>query len=120
MHIIELPFTTLEIHDKHFVGKTKEGVNICVDDHIQVLDTVNQYLTPPYALILDEINSYSIDFSVLMHVRNDVNISCVGVVYYRIATKIALSIGQLIIEKPVYFSGNKYNVTDWVKEQVAC
>ena len=120
MHIIELPFTTLEIRDQYFIGKTKEGVNLCMDDHLQVLDSVSQYLTPPYALILDEINSYSIDFSVLMHVRNDVNISCVGVVYHRIATKIALSIGKHIIEKPIFFSDNKNDVTDWVKEQVAC
>ena len=120
MQIIELPFTTLEIHDKYFIGKTKEGVNLCINDHIKVLDTVNQYLTPPYAMILDEINSYSIEFSVLMHVRNDVNISCIGVVHYRLATKIALTVGQLMIEKPVYFSGKKNNVTDWIKEQIAC
>ena len=120
MKTIELPFTTLEVYDKYVIGKTKEGINLCLDNHLQVLDSINRYLTPPYAFVVDEINSYSIDFSVLMHVRNDVNISCVGVVYHRIATKIALSFGQHIIEKPVYFSDSKNNVTDWVKEQVAC
>ena len=119
MQTIELQFTTLEIHDGYVIGRTKEGVNLCIDDHLQVIDSVNQFLTPPYAFVLDEINSYSIDFSVLQHVRNDVNISCVGVVYHRTATKIALTFGQYIIEKPVYFSKDKNNVTDWVKEQIA-
>lgn len=119
MQIIELPFTTLEIHDGYVLGKTKEGVNLSIDDHLQVLDSVSQFLTPPYALVLDEINSYSIDFHVLLHVRNDVNVSCVGVVYHRAATKIALTFCQNMIDKPVYFSEDKNKVTDWVKEQIA-
>ena len=119
MKTIELPFTTLEIHDEYVIGRTKEGVHMSMDKHMQVLDSVNQHLTSPYAFILDEINSYSIDFNVFSHVHKDKNIFCIGVVCYRRATKIALEFGKYLIKKPVYFSENINHVEEWVKEQIA-
>ena len=119
MQTIELPFTTLDIRDGYVIGKTKEGVNLSIDDHLQVLDSVNQYLTPPYAFVIDEINSYSIDLSVMLHMRKDVNVCCLGIVYYRNSTKIALKLGSSLFNKPVYFSNDINKVTDWVKEKIA-
>ena len=119
METIELPFTTLELHDNYVVGRTKEGVNLSIDNHLQVLEVTNQYLTSPYAFIVDEVNSYSIDLDVMLHIRKDKNIFCIGVVYYRAATKLALELGQYLIEKPVHFSSNINDVTGWVREQVA-
>jgi len=119
MQTVELPFTTLEIHDFYVIGRTKEGVNLCIDDHLQVIDTVNQYLTPPYAFIVDEVNSYSIDFPVMQHIRNDMNISCIGVVYYREATRKSLEVGTMEINKPVFFSNDLNTVTNWVEKKIA-
>lgn len=119
MKKIELPFTTLEIHDGYVVGQTKEGVHLTMDDHLQVVETLNQHLDSPYGLIIDEINSYSIDLPVMFHISKDKNICCIGVVYYRKSTKIALEVGKLVVKKPVYFSNNKNEVTTWVKEQVS-
>ena len=119
MKTLELPFTTLEIHDGYVIGRTKEGVHMSMKEHMQVLDSVNQHLTSPYAFILDEVNSYSIDLHVLLHVHKDKNIFCIGVVYYRTATKIALEFGKHIIKKPVYFSKNINHVEEWVKKQIA-
>ena len=104
MQTIELPFTTLNIYDGYVIGKTKEGVNLSVDDHRQVLDLISQHLQAPFAFIIDEINRYSIDLSVMLHIRKDKNISCLGVVYYRDSTKIALKLGSGLINKPLYFS----------------
>ena len=119
MKIIDLSFTTLEIYDYYVIGRTKEGVNLSIENHLQVLETLNQYLTSPYGFIIDEVNSYSIDLDVMLHIRKDNNIFCIGVVYYRAATKLALELGQYLIEKPVHFSSNINDVTEWVREQVA-
>lgn len=119
MKTIELPFTTLDIYDNYVIGRTKEGVNLSIENHFQVLEILNQHLTSPYGLIIDEVNSYSIDLDVMLHIRKDKNISCIGVVYYRTATKIALELGQYLTKKPVYFSSSINDVTEWVREQIA-
>lgn len=119
MNTIELPFTTLEINDSYAIARTKEGVNVCMEDHIQVLEVLNEHLTSPYGFILDEVNSYSVDLHVMNHIRKDENIFCVGVVYYRTATKIALELGQYLVKKPVFFSESINDVTGWVSKQLA-
>lgn len=119
MKIIELPFTTVEVHDNYVIGRTNEGVHLCMEKHLQVLDTVNKHLTSPYGLILDETNSYSIDLHVMLHVSNDENISCIGIAYYREETKKVLEFSQGLVNKPVYSSSNLNNVTKWVEEQIA-
>ena len=119
MKTIELPFTILEIHNNYVVGRTKEGINLSIENHLQVLETLNKHLTSPYGFIVDEVNSYSIDLDVMLHIRKDKNIRCIGVVYYRTATKWALELGQHLIEKPVHFSSSINDVTEWVREQVA-
>ena len=119
MKTIELPFTILEIHDNYVIGRTKEGVNLSIENHLQVLEAINQYLTSPYGFIVDEVNSYSVDLDVMLHISKDKNIFCIGVVYYRAATKLALELGQYLIKKPVHFSSNLNDVAVWVRQQVA-
>ena len=119
MKIIELPFTILELHGNYVVGRTKEGINLSIENHLEVLEILNKHLTSPYGFIVDEVNSYSIDLDVMLHIRKDKNIGCIGVVYYRIATKLALELGQDLTEKPVHFSSSINDVADWVREQVA-
>ena len=115
---IDLGFTKIQIYNGYVVGRTEEGVQLSIDKHLQVLDAVNQYFSSPYGLVLDEVNSYSVDFPVMMHVRDDPNIACIGVVCHRLTTKIALSIGKVIINKPVMFSSNYEEIENWVQKQV--
>ena len=118
MIVIELPFTTLEIYDNYVVGRTKVGVNLSIENHLEVLKVLSEHLTAPYAFIVDDVNSYSVDLAVMQHINKDKNISCIGVVYYRAATKIALGLGQYLIAKPIYFSTNINKVTEWAKEKL--
>lgn len=115
---IDLEFTSIEIYDNFFVVRTKEGVKVTLDHHLEVMDRVNQYLSSPYGMILDEVNSYSVEFAVMMHVRNDPYLACIGIVYYRMATKIALSVGKKFIGKPSKFSSDYNEVESWVKDQL--
>lgn len=117
MKTIGLPFTTLELYDGYVIGRTKEGVHLSMKDHQQVLEVLNQNLTSPYGFIIDEVNSYSIDFDVMLHMSKDKNICCLGIVYYRMVTKLALEVGQYIIKKPVYFSKSIDDVIEWVENK---
>ena len=42
MKTIELPFTVLEMHDNYVIGRTQEGENLTIENHLQVLETLNQ------------------------------------------------------------------------------
>ena len=118
MQVIELEFTTLELHDNYVVGRTKRGVHLRMIEHQRVLDVLNQHLTAPYGLIIDELNSYSVDFDVMRHISNDENIKCIAVIYYRLVTKIALEGSKLLVKKPLYFSKDRNSVTDWVLKKM--
>lgn len=115
---IDLDFTNLEIYNGYFVGRTKEAIELSVDKHIESLDIVKQYISPPFGIILNEVNSYSIDFAMLTHIRNDPNIMCMGIVYYRMATKLASGVVAEFINKPSLFSSSYENVESWMKEQI--
>jgi len=116
---IDLDFTNLEIYDGYVIGRTKEGIELSVDKHIKSLDIVKQYIMPPFGIILDEVNSYSVDFAVIQHLRDDPDVICMGIVYYRLATKIALSIGTSFINKPTKFSSSYENIESWMQEQIS-
>jgi hypothetical protein len=115
---IDFEFTSIEIYDNFFVVRIMEGVKVTLEHHLEVMDIVNQYFSSPYDMILDEVNSYSVEFAVMMHMRNDPNIVCIGIVYYRMATKIALSVGKNFIGKPSKFSSDYNEVESWVKDQL--
>ncbi len=116
---IDLGFTDVEIYEDYFVGRTKKGIHLTLDKHLVVLDVVNQYFSSPYGIVIDEVNSYSVDLPVLLHISKDENIVCVGVVCYREITEVALDLAKDTIEKPSKFSSQKEVVTSWVEEQVA-
>lgn len=118
MKYIDLGFTELEIYDGYFVGITKEDVVVGKEEHQKVLDTVKQYLTPPFGFILDEKFRYSVEFNVLQDLRNNPDICCIGIVYHRNSTKIALGFCKNFIKKPSLFADNLEEVTEWVKQQL--
>lgn len=115
---IDFEFTSIEIYENYFVGRTKEGVSLSLDNHFEVLDQVNRYITPPYGMILDEVNSYSVEFPVIKQLRNDPNIACVGIVYHRLMTKMALSFANKFIGKPSKFSSDYNEIKNWVDEYI--
>lgn len=115
---IDLEFTTIEIHDGYIVAKTREGEEVTLEKHLQLLDHIGQHLTSPYGIIFDEVNSSSFDFSVLTHMRDDPNIICIGFVYYRHATKVSLSVAKRIINKACCFSTSFDVIEHWVVEQI--
>ena len=59
-------------------------------------------------MLLDEVNSYSIEFAVRAHMRKAPNTQCLGIVYYRMMTKIALSMASYFNNKPSKFTSD-YN-----------
>jgi hypothetical protein len=65
------------------------------------------------------VNSYSVEFSVLNHLRNDDEVICMGIVYYRWATMIALSVGVSFINKPSMFSSSYEDIENWMKKIIA-
>lgn len=115
---VDLEFSSIEIYDNYFVGRTNEGVSLSLDNHLEGLNVVNQYISPPYGLILDEVNSYSVEFPVIKQLRNDPNIACVGIVYHRLMTKMALSFASRFIGKPSKFSSDYNEIKTWVDEYI--
>ena len=115
---IDLGFTELEIHKGYFLGRAKEAISVSLDKHLEVLDVVNKYLSPPYGMILDEINSYSVEFEVMSYLKKDPNVICVGVIFYRNVTKVTLGLGKKYIDKPVKLSRDRDEIICWVKEQL--
>lgn len=117
MDKIDLPYTELEFYDRYVIGRTRDGVNMSIDKHREVMEIIEQKLSTPFGMIIDEVNKYSIDLPVFMSIRDEPSISCIGVVCYRKSTKIALSFGQSLIKKPVFFSDNLQEVKQWMDAQ---
>jgi len=88
-----------------------------IDNHRKVTETISQHLEEPYGLIIDEVNKYSIDLQVFHSIRDDPAILCIGVVCYRKSTKIALSLGESLIKKPIFYSDSLQEVKQWMKMQ---
>lgn len=118
MHQIDLGFTEIDIHNGFAIGRTKAGHHISIDNHLSVKKSINEHLQPPYGIIIDQKNDYSIDFKTLMHVRSDCDICCIGIVYHRFLTRIALEASAKMMNKPVYFANNAEEVMQWMKDQV--
>lgn len=116
MKTVSLDFTVLEIYPGYVVGRTDEGVNIDIAKHQQVLDIIHREINGPYALIIDEVNSYSVDFSVMLDLDNDPLLKCGAIVAYRFSTLKALACAVRIIGKPIRVFTSLDKAREWVAE----
>lgn len=116
MKTVSLDFTDLEIYPGYVVGRTHEGVNIDAGKHQQVLDVIHEEINGPYALIIDEVNSYSVDFSVMVSLSRDPLLKCGAIVAYRYSTLKALACAVRIIGKPVRVFTSLRSAHEWVVE----
>jgi len=116
---IDLGFTELEIYDDFMIGRTREGVNIDLNKHNQVIDKLSDEFEGPYGWILDEVNSYSIDFNVLLAAKDDLQIVCCAVVGYRRATRIVYNQAVRLVGKPCRFFESISEAQTWVRQQLS-
>ena len=116
---VDLGFTTIELYANYAIGRTKQGVHVTMVEHLKVLSVLNLHFSRPYGIIIDEVNDYSVDFHVFQHISQDDDICCIGVVYHRPSTKIALELGRMLIKKPIHFAKSSNEITNWMDNQVA-
>ena len=119
MKLVHLGFTELEIHDGFFVGRTNSHEHITLEQHLAVMNEVKRHMTPPFAFILDEVNSYSVDLETMSYIRHDPDVLCISAVYYRLRTHIALLAASKFVKKPTAFFTSLDEAVDWSQEQLA-
>lgn len=119
MKCIDLGFAELEVYDDFMIGRTREGINIDLDKHNQVIDKLASEFEGSYGWILDEVNSYSVDLNVLFAVKNDPRIACCAAVSYRNATRIVLNQAARLINKPCRFCESISEAQTWVRHQLS-
>lgn len=103
MEQINLGFTELEIHDNYVIGRTAEGETMTLAKHEQAMAAVRSRIDGRFTLVLDDVNSYSIDLDVMFAVRDDHAISAICVIAYRDSTRLVLKSAREIVKKPVFF-----------------
>ena len=111
---IDLGFSQLEIHDRYVVGRTQEGVEVDPAAHSRALEEVRKYIAPPFGIIIDEVNSYSIACGVLEQIRNDPDIACCAAVIYRKITEVVLTPAGRFVKKPYGFFDSLPEAEAWV------
>lgn len=103
MEQIDLGFTELEIHNGYVVARTSEGETMTLAKHEQALANVRSRIDSRFTLVLDEVNSYSIDLDVLFALRDNHVINAICIVAYRNSTRLVLKSAKEIVKKPVFF-----------------
>lgn len=116
---IDLGFTELEIYDRFFVGRTRRGVEIDMEKHQLVMDIITREIPAPFGMILDEVNPYSVDFEVMLSLRNDPRAICGAVVTYRFVTLKSLAVPASLVKKPMKFCKTLEEAREWVAEKLA-
>jgi len=119
MKNISLPFTDLEIQDRLILARTHQHERISLDKHRQVMQLAKQeFSDQEFALILDEANSYSVDFSVLREIRNNPKLKCCAIISYRLTTQKMLSGIVPALKKPSKFFRSRNDAIQWAKSQL--
>jgi len=100
---VNLGFTQLEIYSDYVIARTAEGETMTLAKHEQALAEVRSRIDDRFTVILDEVNSYSIDLDVMFALRDDHVISAICIVAYRNSTRLVLKSAKDIVKKPVFF-----------------
>jgi hypothetical protein len=103
MNQIYLGYTELEIHSNYVIGRTAEGETMTLAKHEKALAEVRSHINGRFTLVLDEVNSYSIDLDVMFALRDDHDIKAICIVAYRDSTRLVLKTAKDIVKKPVFF-----------------
>ncbi len=103
MEMIDLGFTEFAIHSNFVIGRTAEGESMTLAKHEQALAEVRSHIDGRFTLVLDEVNSYSIDLDVLFALRDDHEITAIYIVAYRDSTRLLFKSVKDIVKKPVFF-----------------
>lgn len=116
---VDLGFTRLEIGDRYVIARTAHGMDIGIDEHEKAMSIIAEHTEFPFALVLDEVNSYSVKLETMMKLRDETRIDKFAVICYRPSTRIAHSFGSKIVRRPVTFFNSREQARDWLKQQTA-
>lgn len=119
MKIIELEYTTLTLSNQVIFACTKEGVVIDMDKHNEVLAIVQQNLIAPYGCILDEQFAYTVNFDVMLAMRDNPDLIAGAVLTHRFTTQKALEFVNPLIKKPVRFFKSAPDAENWVRSYIS-
>jgi len=111
---VQLEQAKLEIGSRYVIVQTDEGVDVSPAHHEQVMETVGKYTEFPVAFVLDEVNSYSVKLETLLAIRSEQRVSRFGVISYRPATRVALTLGSMLSKRPVTFFESRDQVRGWL------
>lgn len=115
MKKVDLGFTLLEIHDQYAVIRTQEGMDVTLDNHVQMRDVVEREIDGNYGLIFDWLNSYSVNPEVIEAIRSNDRIACYAVVSYRDSTIVSLAGAAEAIGKPGTFCNSLDEAQQWMQ-----
>lgn len=119
MEEVELGFTRIEFRPGYVIVRTIEGADIDLAQHRMVIDEIEQRLDGDYGFLLDEINSYSVRLGVMVDVRQNPRLKCVGVVAYRGSTRMIAGMIAGTIDKPFAVFPTLELAKTWMEEQLA-
>ncbi len=116
MKQVDLGFTLLEIYDKYVIIRTNEGMDVTLDNHLQMRDVVEREIDGDYGLIFNWLNSYSVNPEVIEAIRTNDRIVCYAVVSYRPSTITSLAGAAEEIGKPGTFCSSLDEAQLWMRE----
>lgn len=118
MEVLDLGFSRLEFRPGYVIGRTREGAEIDVEHHRQVIDEVEKRYDGDYGFILDEINSYSVRFGAFVEIRQNPRLRWLAVVAYRPSTYLVAGVAASAINKPVEVFDSLELACNWMDRQI--
>lgn len=116
MKEIDLGFTKLEIYDDYVIARARDGVDMALTMHQQAMEAVGKEIEDPWGMIIDMVNSYSVQLPVIHAIRDNQDIHSVAIVCYREASKVSMRQAADMIEKPAILACNLDEARDWIKK----
>ena len=118
MEEIDLGFSRLRFQPGYVIAETCTGADIDVEHHQKVIDELEKRNEGDYAMILDEVNDYSIRFSTLIECRKNKRLKCMAVIAYRASTTEVVAVSAASIVKPVKLFHSLPAAQEWVLAQL--
>lgn len=118
MEEVNLGFSQLKFAPGYVVAQACEGADIDIEHHLMVIDELEKRNDGDYAMILDEVNSYSIRLSTLMECRRNKRLKCIAVIGCRQSTIEMAAVSAAGIIKPVKVFETIPAAQEWVLAQL--